>query len=78
MAELQSDLIGTQSGDGAERSDSKIDTDSVESQATIHPVAAGAILAAGSVLSERKQDDWENRIDETMAQWDKLKNGKKN
>jgi hypothetical protein len=44
-----------------------------ETQAAIHPVAASAILAASSVLLKRKRNDWQERVDDTMAQWDKLR-----
>jgi hypothetical protein len=46
-----------------------------ESLAMVHPIVASAILAASSVLSKRKQTSWEDRVDDTMAQWDKLKFG---
>ena len=77
MAELRGGQIGLQSGEDSELSGTAEDTDSTESRSTIHPIAASAILAAGSVMSKRKQDNWEERIDETMAQWDKLKHEKK-
>jgi hypothetical protein len=44
-----------------------------ESLAMIHPVAASAILAAGSVLSRRKQSNWEERVDDSIVQWEHLK-----
>ena len=77
MAELRGGQIGSQSGEESELSTTAEDADSTESRSTIHPIAASAILAAGSVISKRKQDNWEERIDDTMAQWDKLKNDKK-
>ena len=76
-AELRGGQIGSQSGEESELSSSAEHADSTESRSTIHPIAASAILAAGSVISKRKQDNWEERIDDTMAQWDKLKNDKK-
>ena len=48
-----------------------------ESMAMIHPVAASVILAAGTVLSKRKQNNWEDRVDDTMAQWDRVNRGRK-
>jgi hypothetical protein len=77
MGELRGGQIGLQSGEDSELSGTAEDTDSTESRSTIHPIAASAIFAAGSVMSKRKQDNWEERIDETMAQWDKLKYDKK-
>ena len=50
---------------------------SAESMAMIHPVAVSAILAAGTVLSKRKQNNWEDRVDDTMAQWDRMNRGRK-
>jgi hypothetical protein len=42
----------------------------------IHPIAASAILAAGSVLSNMKQNDWKERVDDTMAHWEQMKHGR--
>jgi hypothetical protein len=77
MAKLSDDLV--ESLDGAESSTEVTTKDgaSTESMAMIHPVAASAILAAGTVLSRRKQNNWEDRVDDTMAQWDKINRGRK-
>ncbi|NQV25989.1 MAG: hypothetical protein HQ518_16640, partial [Rhodopirellula sp.] len=52
--------------------------DATGSLAMIHPMAVSAILAAGSVLSKRKQNNWEDRVDDMMAQWEKRHHAKKN
>jgi hypothetical protein len=71
------ELRGNGYGDEAETEVAAMDGASNESLAMVHPVVASAILAAGSVVSKRKQTSWEDRVDDTMAQWDKLKLGDK-
>ena len=44
-----------------------------QSLAAVHPVTVGAILAAGSVLSRRNQSNWEQQVDDTIAQWEHLR-----
>ena len=77
MARLSDDPA--QSFDNAEsaREETIRNDGSPESMATIHPVAASVILAAGSVLSKRKQNNWEDRVDDTMAQWDQINRDRK-
>ncbi|MGZ0164085.1 MAG: beta strand repeat-containing protein, partial [Planctomycetales bacterium] len=74
---VMSELRGNEHGDESEFEVAAKAGASNDSQAMIHPVVASAILAAGSVVSKRKQTSWKNRVDDTMAQWDKLKLGKK-
>jgi hypothetical protein len=76
-ANVMTELRGNGYGDEAETEVAAMDGASNESLAMVHPVVASAILAAGSVVSKRKQTSWEDRVDDTMAQWDKLKLGDK-
>ena len=77
MARLSDDI--TQPFDSVESADEEVirNDNSSESMATMHPVAASVLLAAGSVLSKRKQNNWEDRVDDTMAQWDKVNRDRK-
>ncbi len=81
MAGLSDDLAESLDGAESSKESSKEvatkDGTSAESTVMIHPAAASALLAAGTVLSKRKQNNWEDRVDDTMAQWDRMNRGRK-